>query len=65
MNDVLQRIKSELPDASWVIEMLIANKLINNKELPIDLVYKKVWIPHSLKIQANNAAQLATVDLKK
>lgn len=31
MNDVLQRIKSELPDASWVIEMLIANKLINNK----------------------------------
>jgi hypothetical protein len=31
MNDILLRIKSELPDSSWVIEMLVANKLINNK----------------------------------
>lgn len=31
MNDILTRIKSELPDSSWVIEMLVANKLINNK----------------------------------
>lgn len=31
MNDILLRIKSELPDPSWAIELLVANKLINNK----------------------------------
>ncbi|KAL4455053.1 hypothetical protein ABPG74_006435 [Tetrahymena malaccensis] len=49
MNDILTRIKSELPDPSWVIEMLVANKLINNKDLPIDLVYKKVWVQSQQK----------------
>lgn len=45
MNDILVRIKSELADPSWAIEMLVASKLINNKDLPIELVYKKVWVP--------------------
>ena len=31
MNDILLRIKSELADPSWAIEMLVATKLINNK----------------------------------
>ncbi|EGR34688.1 hypothetical protein IMG5_004040 [Ichthyophthirius multifiliis] len=68
MNDILSRIKSELPDSSWVIEMLVANKLIINKDLPIDLVYKKVWIPSQLKgipaIQIDWKKQVQTSAMK-
>lgn len=44
MGDVLNRIKAEM-DQQIDLEMLVAKKLINNKDLPINLVYSKVWLP--------------------